>query len=82
MSLTDWAALSGVAVTILGGLAHLVWLIASMRTKVDGLCRTMRETGELIRSHAQDCREDRAKLRVMVEQHEVRIARLEDTSGL
>ena len=81
MSVGETVAVVGLALTILAGLAHVVWLVATMKSRVEILVEKSDETMRMLTTHAEACQSDRTKLRIIVEQHESRITRLEDAEA-
>ena len=62
MGTGEWIALGTFALAILGGLANVVWLLARMNERLDALCKRV---------------DHLSTIETRVQNHEVRIAKLE-----
>ena len=77
MSIGEMVAVAGLALTVVGGLAHVVWLLATLKTELRTVARTVSDTYAVLEEHSKTCDEDRIRLNMTVDNHESRITHLE-----
>ncbi len=77
MSVVEMVAVAGLALTVLGGLAHVVWLLATLKAELRTVARTVGDTYAVLEEHSKTCDSDRIRLNMTVENHETRLSHLE-----
>ena len=55
MSIGEMVAVAGLALTVLGGLAHVVWLLAALKTELRTVARTVSDTYAVLEEHSKTC---------------------------
>lgn len=80
MSVGEMIGVAGLALTILGGLVHVVWLLATLKAELRALAKAVRASYAVFQDHIKTCDEDRVRLNMSVSNHETRICTLESGS--
>lgn len=80
LGIDDSLAIAAFALAIIGGIANVVWLLASIKAELRNLTSKVdnyaEKTGEL-ETHAHDCDKERTQITVTIDDHQRRLSNLE-----
>lgn len=84
MVVGEWVALGTFAIAVLGALAHMVWLLSGIKTKLDMVIdrqqaaeKQLATTSGQIHAHLVECAQDKSRTGQKLDDHERRLSTLE-----